>query len=575
MCIRDRNSRSKFAQTLGQQYNSENRILLTGTPLQNNLGELWSLLNFLLPKVFASCDDFEKWFSMPLNKLSANEKETSLTEEERLLIINRLHQVLRPFLLRRVKKEVESELPSKVEYVIKVELSAWQKIVYDQIRKNGSTARDPSTGKIGTKTLKNLMMQLRKICNHPYLFLDDSHYNTPTDMIYRVSGKFEVLDRILPKLLATKHKVLIFSQMTGLMDILQIFFDYRGFRHLRLDGTTKADDRGERVQLFNQANSQYDIFLLSTRAGGIGLNLQTADTVILFDSDWNPQMDLQAQDRAHRIGQKSEVRVLRLVTNTWIEEEILSKAAFKMNLDEIFIQAGLFNQRSTDEQRREKLEDLFRRKNMYEELEDEIPDDEQINEMIARSEDELNIFEQMDKDRYEVEQNLFKTFKYPQRDEGRFYNYRLITEEEVPSWVKATDFDSDKKKEYGRGNRVRKQVSYFDDIHDSNILKLLEGKDDDDDEVEVSVKSRGKRSNRDREKEKENEAKERSGRMMTRRSLRSNSNMRGTSEKTSNMDSEDEDSVMDEKQYRRLKNCLLYTSPSPRDGLLSRMPSSA
>ena len=112
-----KNSRSKFAQTLGQQYNSDCRLLLTGTPLQNNLAELWSLLNFLLPKVFQSCDDFEKWFSMPLNKLSS-EKETQLNEEEQLLIINRLHQVLRPFLLRRVKKEVESELPNKLEFVI-------------------------------------------------------------------------------------------------------------------------------------------------------------------------------------------------------------------------------------------------------------------------------------------------------------------------------------------------------------------------------------------------------------------------------------------------------------------------
>lgn len=140
------------------------------------------------------------------------------------------------------------------------------------------------------------------------------------------------------------------------------------------------------MAMFNKEHSEYDIFLLSTRAGGLGLNLQSADTVILFDSDWNPQMDLQAQDRAHRIGQKSEVRVFRLVTNSWIEEEILAKAAFKMNLDEIFIQAGLYNQKSTDSERRERLEDLLKKKNIYEELDDEIPNDEQINEMLARNE---------------------------------------------------------------------------------------------------------------------------------------------------------------------------------------------
>mgnify|MGYP000886441974 FL=1 len=285
---RMKNARSKFASTLGQQYTSEHRLLLTGTPLQNNLGELWSLLNFLLPKVFNSCDEFEKWFGLAVNKVT-NDKEGQLNEEEQLLIINRLHQVLRPFLLRRVKKEVESEIPNKVEYIIKIELSAWQKLVYEQIKNNGSLVRDPN-GKITTKALMNLMMQLRKICNHPYLFLNQDYYMNVDDNIFRTSGKFELLDRILPKLISLKHRVLIFSQMTHLMDILQIYFNYRGFKHLRLDGTTKADERAERMAMFNKEGSEYDIFLLSTRAGGLGLNLQTADTVIIFDSDWNPQM---------------------------------------------------------------------------------------------------------------------------------------------------------------------------------------------------------------------------------------------------------------------------------------------
>ena len=270
-----KNSRSKFAQTLGQQYTSDHRLLLTGTPLQNNLAELWSLLNFLIPKVFSSCDDFEKWFSMPLNKITNNqEKETQLNEEEQLLIINRLHQVLRPFLLRRVKKEVESEIPNKVEHVIKVELSCWQKRVYDQV-KRGVLYTDPNNSKMGSKALMNLMMQLRKICNHPYLFMNYHDLITrPSDEIYRIAGKFELLDRILPKLISTKHRILIFSQMTQLMDIMQAFFDFRGFKYLRLDGNTKADERGERIAIFNKVGSEFDIFLLSTRAGGLGLNLQ-------------------------------------------------------------------------------------------------------------------------------------------------------------------------------------------------------------------------------------------------------------------------------------------------------------
>ena len=150
---RMKNSRSKFAYVLGQQYQSDRRLLLTGTPLQNNLSELWALLNFLLPKVFSSCDDFEKWFAMPLSRMGGNDREVGLNEEEQLLIINRLHQVLRPFLLRRVKKEVESELPNKVEFVIKVELSAWQKHIYEQIESRGLMTFDQQTGKTGTRAL--------------------------------------------------------------------------------------------------------------------------------------------------------------------------------------------------------------------------------------------------------------------------------------------------------------------------------------------------------------------------------------------------------------------------------------
>jgi SNF2 family DNA or RNA helicase len=174
----------------------------------------------------------------------------------------------------------------------------------------------------GTKGLMNTLMQLRKICNHPYLFRDDGGWEQNDDLI-RCSGKFELLDRIFPKLMASGHRVLIFSQMTSLLNILEDYFNYRKIMYLRLDGSTKADDRGipsfsspflswlsvyagVLLEKFNAPNSPYFVFVLSTRAGGLGLNLQSADTVILFDSDWNPQIDLQAQDRAHRIGQTNE-----------------------------------------------------------------------------------------------------------------------------------------------------------------------------------------------------------------------------------------------------------------------------
>lgn len=159
--------------------------------------------------------------------------------------------MLRPFLLRRVKSEVEKELPNKIECVIKVGLSAWQNIVYRGIEDNGTLARDPSTGKLGTQALRNTVMQLRKICNHPYLFLDYLKSEDYKDNIFRSSGKFELLDRILPKLIKTGHKILIFSQFTQLMDIMQIFFDYRGIKHLRLDGSTKHEDRAKNLQIFS------------------------------------------------------------------------------------------------------------------------------------------------------------------------------------------------------------------------------------------------------------------------------------------------------------------------------------
>mmetsp|Transcript_28311 Transcript_28311/g.28003 ORF Transcript_28311/g.28003 Transcript_28311/m.28003 type:complete len:385 (+) Transcript_28311:3-1157(+) len=279
---RMKNAKSKFAQILGLQYQSDHRLLLTGTPLQNNLAELWALLNFLLPSIFNSLDDFEKFFNQPFSKIPG-ERSLELNEEESLLVINRLHQVLRPFLLRRVKKEVEAELPDKVEFVLKVELSSWQKRLYKDIQDKEFISRESSSWKC--KTLNNSVMQLRKVCNHPYLFLNPDQINVIDDEIWRCSGKFELLDRMLPKFIAAGHKILIFTQMTQLMDIMALYFDYRGFRYLRLDGSTKVEDRDARMSMFNAPNSEYRIFLLSTRAGGLGLNLQTADTVIIYDSD--------------------------------------------------------------------------------------------------------------------------------------------------------------------------------------------------------------------------------------------------------------------------------------------------
>lgn len=289
---RMKNVQSKFAQTLGSLYQSKHRILLTGTPLQNNLPELWALLNFLLPSIFKSVETFDQWFNKPFsafkssgNSSGGDDELAQLNQEERLLIIHRLHEVLRPFMLRRIKDQVLDQLPDKVEKVLRCDLSGWQKLLYKVIHEKAVLKEDGSWDKSGG--VNNAIMQLRKVCNHPYLFFNE--YTIDEDLI-RCSGKFELLNRMLPKLQAGGHRLLIFSQMTQVMTILERFLEYKGFRFLRLDGSTPADERERRMFMFNDPDSPYFVFLLSTRAGGLGLNLATADTVILFDSDWNPMV---------------------------------------------------------------------------------------------------------------------------------------------------------------------------------------------------------------------------------------------------------------------------------------------
>ena len=370
---RMKNAQSKLTLTLSKFYKSQHRLLLTGTPLQNSIPELWSLLNFLLPTIFNSVENFESWFSAPF---AAAGETVEMNEEENLLIIHRLHKVLRPFLLRRLKLEVEDQLPPKVEKVLRCDFSAMQRRLYnimsEKENSSGSSSFDISSSsneignsssmlpkqKVHVQGLMNTLMQLRKVCNHPYLFSPNGEYIINEDLI-RSSGKLVLLDQVLPKLKESGHRVLIFSQMTALMTILGYYLDFRGYKHLRLDGSTKSDDRTEFMRLYNAPNSPYFIFMLSTRAGGLGLNLQTADTVILFDSDWNPQIDLQAQDRAHRIGQTKPVRVLRFITAESVEEDILARANHKLDVDKKIIQAGMFNNNSSASQRRDYLVCFF------------------------------------------------------------------------------------------------------------------------------------------------------------------------------------------------------------------------
>ena len=437
-----------------QSYQSANRLLITGTPLQNNLTELWSLLHFLMPSIFDKLESFESWFDFSALK-EKNGVEQILSEDRKKNLVTSLHAILKPFLLRRVKTDVETALPKKREYVLYAPLTQSQRELYQEILEGNSRAylenkvvetlsgantpnslrsrslkrkladdvstpnksakssraSTPATANGGTrgsrkakkksqgyeeisdaqyfkqldeapsspisqdqvsedeedtersktlalakrelanKKLQNPVMQLRQCCNSPHNFfypfdLDD---NTPVDeTLVTESGKMLLLDQLLPELLTKGHKVLIFSQFKTQLDLLETYCDFRSHAHCRIDGSIPQSERQEQILAFNAPDSETNIFLLSTRAGGQGINLAAADTVLLFDSDWNPQQDLQAQDRAHRIGQTRPVIVYRFATKGTVEQMLLEKADSKRKLEKLVIQKGRFRSQQSE-----------------------------------------------------------------------------------------------------------------------------------------------------------------------------------------------------------------------------------
>ncbi|XP_004607407.1 lymphoid-specific helicase isoform X1 [Sorex araneus] len=382
-----------------KRFNADNKLLLTGTPLQNNLSELWSLLNFLLPDVFDDLKSFESWFD--ITSLSETAEDIIAKEREQN-VLHMLHQILTPFLLRRLKSDVALEVPPKREVVVYAPLSKKQEIFYTAIvnrtianmfgssevervelsstgRPKRRTRKSVDYSKIGdfpseleklinqiqpeverertvveantplesevNLKLQNIMMLLRKCCNHPYLI---EYPIDPVTQEFKIdeelvtnSGKFLILDRMLPELKKRGHKVLLFSQMTRMLDILMDYCYFRNFNFSRLDGSMSYSDREKNMQNFNTDPDVF-IFLVSTRAGGLGINLTAADTVIIYDSDWNPQSDLQAQDRCHRIGQTKPVVVYRLVTANTIDQKIVERAAAKRKLEKLIIHKNHF-----------------------------------------------------------------------------------------------------------------------------------------------------------------------------------------------------------------------------------------
>jgi len=318
-----------FSNTV-RTFSTTYRLLLTGTPLQNNLHELWALLNFLLPDIFSSSDQFDEWFDLETDDADAKKE-----------MISQLHKVLRPFMLRRLKADVAKGLPPKTETLVMVGMSSMQKRLYKKL-----LLRDidsiTSTNNSNRTAVLNIVMQLRKCCGHPYLFegVEDRTLDPLGEHLVENCGKLFMVDKLLKRLKERGSRVLIFTQMTRVLDILEDYMVMRGYQYCRIDGNTDYNVRESSIDDFNAPNSEKFCFILSTRAGGLGINLQTADICILYDSDWNPQADLQAQDRCHRLGQKKPVNVYRLVSENTVEEKIVERAQQKLKLDAMVVQQG-------------------------------------------------------------------------------------------------------------------------------------------------------------------------------------------------------------------------------------------
>ncbi|KAJ1453361.1 P-loop containing nucleoside triphosphate hydrolase protein [Pelagophyceae sp. CCMP2097] len=329
------------------------RCLVTGTPLQNNLKEMWSLLHFCDPIGFASHKSFEVQFG-------------NIESHGDVVQLALLKDTLKPRLLRRVKEDVAKDIPEKRETVVDVELTLTQKRLYRAIYERNALALQSAS--CSASALRSVQMQLRNACNHASLVhgIDASYAaaekdSEGRDALVSGSGKFVLLEKLLPRLKAEGRKVLIFSQFVRLLDLLARLCVTRGHDFERIDGTIKMVDRQTSIDRFNDPKSNAFIFLISTRAGGVGLNLQAADTVIIFDSDWNPQNDLQAQARCHRLGQTRDVMVYRLVASRSFERTMFDRASKKLGLERAVLGAPGQSEEDADKQPSKKaLQDLLK-----------------------------------------------------------------------------------------------------------------------------------------------------------------------------------------------------------------------
>lgn len=394
-----KNINCKLIQEL-KRINTSNRLLLTGTPLQNNLIELWSLLNFIMPDVFADFEIFNKWFDFKSLDLESSSKKLNkvINDELEKNLLTNLHTILKPFLLRRMKNVVLAGiLPPKREYLINCPLTSIQKkfymmgltgklkrSIFKEMIKSFFTLNTKYLGKVANRSirqfidykldeesdedvsetlkqmdklykehlarefnnikLQNMMMQLRQVVDSTFLFYFPFLHpeDLTLDVLLKSSGKLQVLQKLVIPLTLKGHKVLIFSQFIRMLDLIEDWCELNSLASLRIDGSVDNATRKQQLDLFGK-NDKYKIFLLSTRAAGLGINLAAADTVVLFDSDWNPQVDLQAMDRCHRIGQRKPVIVYRLCCDNTVEHVILTRATSKRRLEKLVIQMGQFN----------------------------------------------------------------------------------------------------------------------------------------------------------------------------------------------------------------------------------------
>lgn len=344
----------------------EHCVLLTGTPIANATEELWALLHFANPSVFDDKDSFLEKFGEMTDAAQVNE----------------LHNLLKPYLLRRVKEDVEKSLPPKEETILEVSLTPIQKTFYKAIYERNTSFLFKGTKPSNAPSLMNVMMELRKCCNHPYLvkgaedrilneaaakvqkMIDKNGNEVPIDygslfgeQLVKSSGKMVLMEKLLQKLFDGGHKVLVFSQMVRVLDLLEELLKLKRYKYERLDGSTTSSARLSAVDRFNRKSCQRFVMLLSTRAGGLGLNLTAADIVIIFDSDWNPQNDLQAMARAHRIGQTRAVRVYRLLTAKTYEMHMFHSASLKLGLERAVLSQNREQNDESDENKSKRVSD--------------------------------------------------------------------------------------------------------------------------------------------------------------------------------------------------------------------------